>query len=196
MTPNGGIYEHGNYQFVENIKVTITKKTEKIVSLRILDGDNEIYSKSDGIENGGTFNVSSHYQIKDNRRLTVEVIDEVGSVVTAYTNPFNYIYPYYYGVANENILLNGEFIKTLTKKLEVKGTKSISYITNNQRMVFAYPVSYGKISKILDANSFDVTNTFTVTTVTLIALDGTTQSYYVYANNSSTVENFTMKFSY
>ena len=196
MTPNGGIYEHGNYQFVENISVTITKKTEKIVSLRILDGDNEIYSKSDGVENGGTFDVSSHYQIKDNRRLTVEVIDGIGSIVTVNTNAFNYIYPYYYGVANENTLLNGEFIKTLTKRLEVKGTKSISYITNNQRMVFAYPLSYGKLSKILDANSFDVTNTFTVTTVTLITLDGTTQSYYVYANNPSTVENFTMKFSY
>ena len=33
-----------------------------------------------------------------------------------------------------------------------------------------------------DKNSFDVTSTFTMTTVNLIALDGTTQSYYVYTN--------------
>ena len=195
-TPNGGIYECGNYQTITNISITITKKTEKITLLRVLDGSNTIYTKSDSIENGGTFNVSCNISIKDNKRLTIEVTDEVGSIVTTSTNIFNYIYPYYYGVANENTLLNGEFIKTLTKKVEVKGEKTLSYITNNQRMVFAYPSSYGKLSKILDVNSFDVTGTFTMTTVNLIALDGTTQSYYVYANNPSTVENFTMKFSY
>ena len=161
-----------------------------------MDGEDVIYSKEDSIENGGTFNITCNITIKDSRRLTIEVTDEVDSIVTTSTNVFNYIYPYYHGVANESTLLNGEFIKTLTKKVEAKGTKSISYTTNNQRMVFAYPTSYGKISKILDANSFDVTSTFTVTTITLIALDGTTQSYYVYANNPSTVENFTMHFSY
>ena len=196
ITPNGGLYEHGNYQTITNIKVVITKKTENIKLLRILDGEDVIYSKEDSIENGGTFNITCNITIKDSRRLTIEVTDEVDSIVTTSTNVFNYIYPYYHGVANESTLLNGEFIKTLTKKVEAKGTKSISYTTNNQRMVFAYPTSYGKISKILDANSFDVTSTFTVTTITLIALDGTTQSYYVYANNPSTVENFTMHFSY
>ena len=63
-------------------------------------------------------------------------------------------------------------------------------------MIFAYPTSYGVISKILDANSFDVTNTFSHSTLNIIGLDNTSQSYYVYINRASTVSNFNMKFNY
>ena len=194
--PEGGIYEHGDYKTITNIKVVITKKTDQIKLLRILDGNEVIFSKDTSIESGGTFNVSCNITVTDSRRFTAEVTDMSDLIVTANTSVFNYIYPYYYGIANESTLLNGEFLKTLVKRVEVKGEKTLSYTTNNQRMVFAYPIAYGKLSKILDMNGFDVTNTFTVTTTTLVALDGTTQSYYVYANNPSTVENFTMKFSY
>ena len=194
--PASGIYEHGNYKTITNIKVIITKKTEPITLLRILDGSEVIYSKESSIENGGTFNISCNITIKDSRRLTVEVTDAAGSIVTTSTDAFIYIYPYYYGIANEGTMLNGEFIKTLVKKVEPKGEKTISYTTNNQRMVFAYPVAYGRLSNILDKNNFNITDTFTEVTTTLIALDGTTQSYYVYTNNPSTVENFAIKFSY
>ena len=63
-------------------------------------------------------------------------------------------------------------------------------------MVFAYPSRYGDIAKILDPNSFDVTNTFNKTTMSIIVLDGTAQNYYVYTNSASTVTNFAMKFNY
>ena len=196
ITPNGGIYEQGNYQTVTNIKVVITKKTKKITLLRVLDGDEVIYSTQNSIENGGTFNIPLYIPVKKDGSFTIEVLDEMNTIVRVNTNAFNYIYPYYYGVARENTSLNGDFIKALVKKVEAKGEKTLSFTTYDQRMVFAYPTSYGKLSRILDANSFDVTNTFTVTTVNVVALDGTTQPYYVYANNPSTVEQFSMKFSY
>ena len=84
----------------------------------------------------------------------------------------------------------------MAKRIETKGSKSISYTTNNQKMVFAYPSSYGNITKILDPNNFDVTNTFNKTAIRIIGLDGTAQNYNVYINSASTVTNFTMKFNY
>ena len=63
-------------------------------------------------------------------------------------------------------------------------------------MIIAYPKAYGVIKKILDPNSFDVTSTFTITEIKITGLDGTSQSYYVYVNNASTVSGFTMTFSY
>lgn len=196
ITPNGGIYEQGNYQTVTDIEVVITKKTKKITLLRVLDGDEVIYSTQSSIENGGTFNIPLYIPVKKDGSFTIEVLDEMNTIVRVNTNAFNYIYPYYYGVAKENTSLNGDFIKALAKKVEAKGEKTLSFTTYDQRMVFAYPTSYGELSKILDANNFDVTNTFTVTTVDVVALDETTQPYYVYANNPSTVEQFSMKFSY
>jgi ABC-type uncharacterized transport system YnjBCD substrate-binding protein len=93
-------------------------------------------------------------------------------------------------------VINESLIKSLTKHIEAKGTKNISYTTEQQKMIIAYPKSYGAIKKILDPNSFDVTNTFTRTEIKITGLDGTSQSYYVYANNASTVSGFTMTFSY
>ena len=55
----------------------------------------------------------------------------------------------------------------------------------------AYPKSYGALSKILDANSFDVTSTFARAEVTVDDV-----VYYVYTNSASTVSNFKMTFNY
>ena len=84
----------------------------------------------------------------------------------------------------------------MTKKIESKGNKSIAYTTNNERMVFAYPSSYGTIKSIIDPNNFDVTASFVRSTINITGLDGTAQSYYVYVNSASTQSNFTMKFNY
>ena len=63
-------------------------------------------------------------------------------------------------------------------------------------MLFAYPKSYGNLNRILDANSFDVTGTFTKNELVITGLDGTEQDYYVYVNNASTMTNFKMTFYY
>jgi hypothetical protein len=63
-------------------------------------------------------------------------------------------------------------------------------------MILAYPKSYGSIKKILDPNSFDVTSTFTQMEVKITGLDGSVQTYYVYINGASSVEDFTMTFNY
>lgn len=197
-TPNGGIYEKGNNQVITNVKVTVTKKSEKITKIEVFDGSTSLrYLEGVEIENGGTFNFNVNVEVNSiNKQLTATITDASNNSYTAKTSSFNFIYPYYVGVCEVNDEITETLIKGLSKRIEAKGSKSISYTTNNQKMVFAYPSSYGNIVKILDPNSFDVTNTFNKTAISIIGLDGTAQNYYVYTNSASTVTNFAMKFNY
>ena len=197
-TPNGGIFEKGNNQTITSVKVVVTKKSEKITKIEVLQGSNVLISQEDStIANGGTFTYSINVPVNSsNVQLTGKVTDATGTVKSSTTASFNFVYPYYVGVCSENDVINESLIKGLTKRIEAKGTKNISYTTEQQKMIIAYPKSYGSIKKILDPNSFDVTNTFTRTEIKITGLDGSSQSYYVYANNASTVSGFTMTFSY
>ena len=197
-TPNGGIYEKGNNQVITNVRVTVTKKSEKITKIEVFDGSTSLgYLEGVDIENGGTFNFNVNVEVNStNKQLIATITDASNNSYTTKTGTFNFIYPYYVGVCEVNDEITETLIKGLTKRIEAKGSKSISYTTNNQKMVFAYPSSYGNIVKILDPNSFDVTNTFNKTAISIIGLDGTAQNYYVYTNSASTVTNFAMKFNY
>ena len=197
-TPNGGTYEKGNTQTITNVKVVVTKKSEKITKIEVLNGTQVIARQNDeAIIDGGTFNYTVNVSVPStNKQLTVKVTDNSGTETTKKTNSFTFVYPYYWGVCEETDVINADLIKGLTKSVTSKGTKTVTYTTNNQKMIFAYPKSYGTITKILDPNSFDVTSTFTMSQITIIGLDGTGQSYYVYVNSPSTVSDFNMKFSY
>ena len=197
-TPNGGTFEKGDNQTITSVKVVVTKKSEKITKIEILQGSNVLASKEDSsIGNGGTFDFTVSVPVKStNVQLTGKVTDAQGTVRTATTGKFDFVYPYYVGVCGENDTIDEALIKGLEKRIEAKGTKNISYTTEQQRMIIAYPKSHGIIRKILDVNSFDVTDTFTRTEIKITGLDGTSQSYYVYVNNASTVSGFTMTFSY
>ena len=197
-TPNGGLYEKGNTQTITNVRVTVTKKSERIIKIEIFDGETSLgILEGVDIENGGTFNFEVNVSVNSiNKQLSAVITDNSNKSYSSKTNSFNFVYPYYVGVCDVNSEITESLIKGLTKKIETKGSKTIKYTTDNQRMIFAYPTSYGVISKILDANSFDVTNTFSHSTLNIIGLDNTSQSYYVYINGASTVSNFNMKFNY
>ena len=108
----------------------------------------------------------------------------------------SFYYPYYYGVIDADIEITEELIKGLTKQVVAKGNKSYTYNPNYQRMVIAYPKSYGVLKSILDPNGFEQINSFSCTELSIVGLDKTSQLYYVYSNDASTNSNFTMKFNY
>ena len=197
-TPNGGIFEKGNTQTITNVKVTVAKKSKKITSVEVFDGGSSLGSKTGTtVENGGVFNFTVSVSVPStNKQLTAKVTDESGTVVSASTGAFTFVYPYYVGICSDGVAIDETLVKGLIKKIESKGNKSIAYTTNNERMVFAYPSSYGTIKSIIDPNNFDVTSSFVRSTINITGLDGIAQSYYVYVNSASTQSNFTMKFNY
>lgn len=196
-SPNGGVFEKGNNQKVSNVLVIVNKKSELINKIEVLYGNNIVATLEDeSIRNGGTFNCPVDVEVNSNSNLIVRVTDASNKSVSAQTNQFTFVYPYFCGVCEEDTLINSELILSLEKKIEEKGNKEINYTTNNQKMIMAYPMEYGVMSKIFDANNFDVTTTFNCEVIDITGLDGIQKQYYVYSNNASTVNNFAIKFSY
>ena len=137
-----------------------------------------------------------------NVTLTVKVTDAKGSVVTsAATANWSFVYPYYYGICagtkTASTLTEAE-IEAMTKDIKAKGEKSYTYTTDNQKMVVAYPKAHGVLKKALDPNGFDyLTNGFERAELNITGLDGSAQTYYVYAQKDpSFVTSFTMKYQY
>lgn len=196
-TPNGGVYEKGTTQKVSAIKATVSKKSETIKSIEIFDGGDSLGSKTaEEVANGGTFNFTVDVDVTSDKNFQLKVIDNLDKAYTANTGGFTFVYPYYMGICDDGVEVNEDLVKSLTKKVETKGNKSYAATCNNQRVVFAFPASYGNIRQIFDPNNFDVTGTFQKSTVQVTGLDGTPQNYNVYVNGASTVANFTFRFNY
>ena len=200
-SPSGTIFEKGQSVNITGIRGTVTKKSEKIKNVKFLDGSTVINTITGGVENGGNFQYNLLPSISitsnlSNNRFRFTATDMTDKTYYANTTAINFYYPYYYGFVEENELITGEIFSRFTKKVEAKGNKTFNYNTENQCMLFAYPKSYGNIAKIIDPNGFDVTSTFTKIEIEVVGLDQTSQVYYVYTNNASTVSNFKMTFQY
>lgn len=189
---NGGTFEIGTSQKVTAVTVNITLGSAQISKIEILDGSDVIGSLTSEINSGAnTVTLTSALTVTSNKQLKVKITDSENKSITVNTGTFTFVSPYYYGVIASGAEINEATVKGTTKSVSVKGNKSFNYTCSNQKMLFAYPKSYGALSKILDANSFDVTGTFSRAEVTV---DGV--SYYVYTNAASTVSSFKMTFNY
>lgn len=193
MSPtNGGVVEVGTTQTVSAVTVNIAKGSADITKIEVFDGSTSIGSLTSGIKEGAnTITLASALSVTANKQLSVTVTDADNKTVTAKTGTFTFVNPYYYGVIAAGTAPTEALIKAATKSVQAKGNKSFTFTCNNQRMMYAYPKSYGALSKILDANSFDVTGTFARSEVTVNGV-----AYYVYVNDASTVTNFKMTFNH
>lgn len=199
-SPSASVYEYGQSISVSKINTNVTKKSENIVSIKFYQNNTLINTISSDCSNGGSFSHTFTSPITitsniSNSYFKVIVNDGI-SDVTATTNSFTFVYPYYYGVIANDVGITEDLIKGLTKQVVTKGNKSYTYSPNFQKMVIAYPKSYGVLKSILDPNGFEQKASFTVTELNIIGLDGTSQVYYVYTNGASTNTNFTMQFKY
>ena len=198
---NGGVYELGTTVDVTQIQVTAGKKSKAITSIEVFDGSTSLgalpneTTTADAIAAGGSFNFTVDVDVTSNKSFTAKVSDG-NNTVSANTGSFNFVNPYYWGVIDATSTITADIVTGATKKVEAKGTKTPAFTTSNQRMLFAYPASYGALSKITDPNGFDVTSSFAQSTVTITNAAGTEVSYYVYVNSASTNTNFKVTFTY
>lgn len=199
-SPNGGTYEKGNTQYITQVTCTVTKKSKPITKIELLKGSEVLAVKEgDEVKNGGNFTFSGiNVEVPSTSVvLTVKATDENGSVVSANTSGFTFVYPYYIGVCAEGAEINEALVEGLaTKKVETKGEKSHKFTTDYQCFVFAYPKAHGVLKSVLDPNNFEILGSFTRHEVNITGLDGTAQAYYVYVNGASTVSGFAVKFKY
>lgn len=199
---NGGTFEIGVGTTVTSVTANVTKKARSITKVEVFGSDSAtaLATKTEGVANGGSFSLAFSKELKaaaaNGTRFTVKVTDSDNKVTSANTGTFSLVYPFYQGVVAAGATVDAAAVKALTKKVETKGNKKWAYTAANQKMVFAYPASYGNLTKIFDTNNFDVTGTFTKSTVNVSCADGTSVAYNVYVNSTSTVSGFNMDFRF
>lgn len=201
---NGGTFEKGNTQTVTAIRVNVTKKSANITKVEIFSGSSSIGTK-EGTEldqiNSSTSAQQLNFtglsvEVSANQNFQARVTDAQNKVTTANTGTFTFVYPYYQGVVAADATVDADAILGLTKIIQSKGTKTVSYTASNQKMVFATPTANGVIKTITDPNGFNVTDTFTQSTVSITGLDGIPQNYYVYTSAATTVTSFNVTFAH
>ena len=199
---NGGVFEKGNTQNVTSITVTVTKKSSDITKVEIFDGASSLGSKTgadlDTLNSTGsaTFTFTVDVDVTANKNFQAKVTDAAEKVTTANTGSFSFVYPYYQGVIAADATADEAAVKALTKLIQAKGTKAVTYTASNQKMVFATPKANGVIKTITDPNGFNVTDTFAQSELSITGLDGTAQDYYAYVSNATTVSAFKMTFAH
>lgn len=207
-SPNGGTYMKGNKQTITSVTATVTKKTEEIAKVELYNGSTLVATKNGDealsssnaslVKNGGAvkFEGLSREVSANGGQYKAKVYDVIGGTAEANTGSFTFINPYYYGVCGASATLDEALIESLTKDLSGKTTKTYSYTTSSQRMVIAYPKSYGVLKLVKDGNGLDNTGAFgSPVTVNITNEYGVAEDYYVYANGV-TSGSAKMTFSY
>lgn len=192
LATNGGVVEKGTTQSITGVKVSWTAGSASVMQIDVKNGSTVLKSINGGVSSPATVTLDSPLSVTTDTQLTVVLTDATGKTYTASTGKYTFVSPYYWGPVAANVTSpTAANVTALTKSVQAKGNKSFNYTCNNQKMVYAYPKSYGALSNILDANSFDVTGTFTRSEVTVGDV-----AYYVYINDASTVSSFKMTFNY
>ena len=195
LATNGGVVEKGTTQTITGVKVSWTAGSASVKKIEVKNGSTTIQTvtgNSAPLSSPQSVMFDSLLSVATDTQLTVVLTDTTDKTYTVNTGKYTFVSPYYYGAVAASVTTpTASNITGLTKIVQAKGNKSFNYTCDNEKMVYAYPKSYGALSKILDANSFDVTGTFTHSEVTVGGV-----AYYVYINDASTVSAFKMTFNH
>lgn len=88
------------------------------------------------------------------------------------------VYPAYYGII-DTATPDASTVKGLTKKVSSKTDLVVSGPIANKRACVATPPGWN-ITSVLDPNNFENVGSFPATTIDIVCLDGTTQTYNLY----------------
>ena len=101
-----------------------------------------------------------------------------------------YHYPSYIGLVADGTTITEAVVKGLTKSIEWSKSKTKTLNQSNQKIVYAYPASYGDLTSIKDGNGFQGFAGYTKQTLTVGG-----QSYNVYVQKLPATANSTYTFA-
>ena len=191
--------ENGATQTLNSASISITKKSKPITSVKLMNGSTVLGEKTgDEVAAGGTITFSDlgiTVSKSNNPNLKFTVTDGQTST-DKNVGASTFVYPYYMGECAADATIDEVLIEGLTKKVESKGNKTITHTCENGRMIIAYPRAHGVLKSILDPNNFETIGDYTRSEVAITGLDGTAQTYYVYASGAATVNGFKVQYKY
>lgn len=205
-TPAGGVFEKGTAQNVTKVSVRVTKKSMNItkVEVKAAGASLGVKDNAEEVKNGGTFDFAVTKKVYADTTFSGEATDGKPTTVKANASTFTFVDPFYYGSTDKAAPVEAD-ITGLTKIVQVKGNKTFSFTTTNNRMVIAYPKAYGALKSILDPNNFENLTAFTQTEVNINRPreneggDASPEAvaYFVYtAKSASSVAGFNMTFKF
>lgn len=184
ISPNTTLYELG--KVISNLTISTSPKqgSKDIESVKIL--------KNNSVVSSGTTNVKlTETNVKENVSYSATVSDGT-TTVNSNTISIKFINPIYIGSLSTVDATN---IKTMTKKVVNVSNQNYTYNITNKRMCIAVPSGW-TLKTIIDANGFDVTKSFTKSTINIYCLDGVSRPYTVYYSEPTSQSNFTVKFNF
>lgn len=142
----------------------------------------------------GTFNYKYEVSYDDGAILqnNTGADDEIGRILAGtiekVSGNISVASPSYYGTVDA---LDEASICNATKVIRSKGDLTQKFTADNQAVFFAYPVSFGKLSSIINQNNYEVLSAFTEQTMTINTVD-----YYVYSLSNLYITDFGYTFKY
>lgn len=199
LSSNVTLIEYGTYPTV-TLSWTITKRSNSVTFASL---------PNSGFVSGAPYTTSTSgttngvYSVNTNQTWTFTVSD-VGasqSATASDTAQLVNVYPYFYGM-DANASLSGHPLYIgLVKLVQSQSNKVVNLAGTSKYIYFAYPASYPNLTQIIDNNGFDVTSSFTQSTVTVsssgLVSNWSLISYKVYRSNLVTTlggVNYTFKY--
>ena len=177
-----------------DLTAVTTKNTNDITSVEFYRDAVLIYTVPTPDADGGIETYTDTDDVTDDTDFQAKVSDGT-QIVNSNTVSYQFVYPFYYGSASPGTTEAN--IEALTKLVATQSDKTLTFNPVVQVYKFAYPVSYGALDKILDDNGFDITNDWTIYTVSVTGLDGNPVDYYLYQyNNITTQTDFDITFQF
>ena len=136
------------------------------------------------IKDNFTYKCNLHYKKSDGSAGT-----------TTQSVSFKFVAYGYYGISSVTAFSALADLKALSGQ-NTSGSKNLAWNGINctfQNMIYAYPTSYGALSKVMYAG-FDYVTSFTQTTQNITMPDGTVQAFFIYSLNTN-INNATFVFS-
>ena len=186
--------EFGNTIASLTLSATTVKKSNPITSVTFFRNGTLVDTVATPSPNGGVETYSGTPPVATLTTFFSRVSDGT-STVQSNTLTYSFVYPFYFGVGAQG--LTNVQIAALTKIIQTKQNTNTTTSPTSQVFYFAYPLSYGLLTSILDTNGFETISDYIIRTVVITGLDGLPQNYTVYEYaNLTTQVNFTNQYKF
>ena len=157
---------------------TVTKGTNNIETVTFYVDGVEVEELTTGVQDGGTFTYNHTFATPAKQTFTVKVSAYDGKQTATETKTVTFIGKSYYGCVGEDITVPTEADIKALQFNTLKNSKKLIYSeiqVDYGKVLYAYPASLGKLTKILDADGRDYTGSYTMSELTVDGID-----YYTY----------------
>lgn len=201
LTPPAGVYEKNTTLTFSKVVVNSTKGTKPAFEKE----EPKIYVNNSEVTTTDTTSVTTDKMtyvrefatpqtIAGTSDVTVKAEVKLNSKTLKAETAYKFVYPMYIGSIEAAIVSsfqNDLFISN-NKLVVEKSNQITTYNHDNKLTAFAYPASYGNLSKIVDQNGFDISGSFSSTSY----VHDSIQYKVYYANNKNTLTNFKISYKF